>query len=250
MPNEWSQWVAERVNTNPERCSAAVNEGLDKEILMNNHCSNCQLRESRCSYWSSLTREPIKMPSSIKAELDTFTDSLPGVPLHYPIIQAKSIILTMCEKLWDMCAVHNNDYVTNTLRLFRVTDMGSGNMKWDTFTAFISNLQRDMMAPEEEMDTEQLARRMYKIFRYCERIYWEYSITYDEELWENVGERVFHNLSSAETDLPIADYRMMVNTHRAQQNMEPYEEYLDMLDRVHLINPLTLEQEGDNNGPF
>ena len=249
LPSEWSQWVAERVNTNPERCSAAVREGLDKEILMNNHCSNCQLRESRCNYWSSLTREPIEMPLGIKVELDTLTDSLPGIPLHYSTVRAKSIILTMSEKLWNICSVPSNDYVTEVLRLFRVTDMGNGNMLWDTFRGFINNLQRDMMAPEEQMDIHQLARRMYKIFRYCERIYWEYSICYDEELWENVGERTFHNLSSAEADLPIADYRMMVNTYRTQQNMEPYEEYLDMLDRVHLTN-LTTSEEGDNNGPF
>ena len=249
LPSEWSQWVAERINTNPERCSAAVNEGLDKEVLMNNHCNNCQLRESRCNYWSSLTREPIEMPLGIKVELDTFTDSLPGTPLHYSTVKAKSIILTISEKLWDICAVHSNDYVTEVLRLFRITDMGNGNMHCDTFRGFINNLQRDMMAPEEQMDIHQLARRMYKIFRYCERIYWEYSICYDEELWENVGERTFHNLSSAEADLPIADYRMMVNTYRTQQNMEPYEEYLDMLDRVHLTN-LTTSEEGDNNGPF
>ena len=249
LPNEWSQWVAERVNTNPELCSSAVRNGMDIEILMDNHCNNCQLRASRCNYWSSLTREPIEMPSSVKAELNSFTDSLPGVPLHYPVIQAKSIILTMCEKLWNICSVHSDDYVVSTLRLFCVADMGNGNMKWETFTGFINNLQRDMMAPEEEMDIEQLARRMYKIFRYCERIYWEYSIGYDEELWETVGETMFHNLSSAETDLPVADYRMMVNTHRAQQNMEPYEEYLDMLNRVHLTN-FTTSEEGDNNGPF
>ena len=249
LPHEWSQWAAERVSTNPERCSAAVREGLDKEILLNNHCNNCQLRESRCNYWSSLTREPIKMPANIKAELDILMESLPGLPINYSVIQAKSTILTMSEKLWDICCGHSNDYVTDVLGLFRVTDMGNGNMLWDSFTGFIGRLQRSTMAPEEDMDARRLAIRIYKIFRYCERMYWGYSIGYDEQLWEDVGQTNFPNLSAAESGLPIADYRMMVNTYRTQQNMEPYDEYLDMLNRVHSIN-LTTSEEGDNNGPF
>jgi hypothetical protein len=186
------------------------------------------------------------MPSSIAEAIDNEIDNkgLPGLKNGYSLIEAKAIILDLAKNLWHIYAYGEiTDTVDATHILFKTDNRGLGNLKHNKLMDYIKFITTEMLAPEEEMDTESIGKNMYNIFRHCERIYWEYSVSYhNETLWDELNRKIFDDIDKAEAELPIADYRMMINTYNIQMNNVAYLEYLDVINN---------SIQGDaNNGQF
>ena len=115
-------------------------------------------------------------------------------------------------------------------KLWHCEQMGTGNCHWETFGDICDQFTGNVLDYEDRHDNQALARDVYLIYRYMERVYWLNSIgIYHESLRDELDEDYYNEVAEAERYKPVADYRLMVNTHRLSRNESLYPEYLDLL---------------------
>ena len=128
----------------------------------------------------------------------------------------------------------------------RVPERCGGNVNLGLYNENVRYLCDEIMAPEEEMNYDVMASKLYSIYRHSERIYWEFYAGegLSEPNYEDLINRTYTTIEDAESKLPIGDFKMMVNTHRISTNQPPCGEYLEFLKHEYY-------KKGDaNNGPF
>jgi hypothetical protein len=225
------------MGTNINLCRIVVRDGMKQEELLDNFCSTCALSEKNdsrnvCEYFLRMTKTPMKVPSNYLVELDRYIESqgLPGLigPSfvdHKITIQAKAI------EMWNLYANQADASINDIFKLWFVENMGNGNTSSDAFDDLCTGFMHDVIEYNSSHEHDVgLARDVYLIYRYCERMYWLSSIgTYDIDMQDGLEGDYYTTVEKAEKHHPIADYRSMVNTYRLSNNMSLYTEYLDIL---------------------
>lgn len=257
LPKDWDEYLSGNIATSSERCREAVRDGnFDEQYLIDNYCDNCQLSERAdnniCAYYRQITAKPIDVPQEILEGIDILCiedDGLPGKPKNMKSEEASLIIQATCAKLFQEIALrtqHTSDKLSSVLSFMRVPEMGVGNVNLGLYNENVRYLCDEIMAPEEEMNYDVMASKLYSIYRHSERIYWEFYAGegLSEPNYEDLINRTYTTIEDAESKLPIGDFKMMVNTHRISTNQPPCGEYLEFLKHEYY-------KKGDaNNGPF
>ncbi len=240
MPLEWKDSefpISNYIPTRKEQCLdlfrhynfSNVEEANEwKAGHVDKYCNNCQLATvDICHVYKRFTQIATEMPGEI---LTTLAQRLVDEKEN---LAAVKTVTDKTKELWHALQYHNGSYaIENILSLFHVNDMGTGGVSWETLLATRDLLQRDMLAPTEQMDVKSIARCVYVIYRHMERMYWLWQIgEFNTDLYDNLSQESEKDVFDAEVKYPVADFKQMVSTYRVTNNLPKVEEFYQWINR-------------------
>ena len=264
MPKSWQDIdfpVSNYIPTRKENCGdlyRSFNFKTEKDAdeyrahHIEAYCDDCQLSND-CSIYARFSRKGTKLPKEVIDMLYSMLDDVDMVPgikdtddIGCLAANADAVVLKTI-KLWNDLQFDSDYNVNRLYDEWHLLDCGTGNIRNITVSTTLDRFRKEMMAPEEDMNYQELANAAYDIYRIMERTYWFYHIHEGYMDFHNQAteEHYYKDIDTAESMLPVQDLIQMVNSYRITINKPSMS-----LFHTWLQTEVSNASSNTNQGPF
>ena len=203
MNKHWTESQKSYLVTSVETCRRAITEGMSKQVLLDDFCSNCQLAaENNCSQYADLTYASKEFPLELTLALDKVlqAEDLPNEGVH-----------RLLEHLFSLPMVtHDTLYP-----IFGTSGLGTGYFNNEVIDNAIDNFNCNAGDGMTDSEMILLAKAVCQMCKIHERIWWSghikyYSASLDDSMR---SDHAFKSIEDAESAIPIDDIKFMINDY-------------------------------------